>query len=841
MTTLSLDGTWQVREAPLSCSGERGLLRMKRSRKGWFPARVPGEIHLDLMRAGRMPEPLVGLNAHKCRWPEKKAWWYRTTFNVSAAFRRHERQHLVFDGLDLYAQVFVNDRLVGESFNAFVPAVFDVGRHLRTGRNTLAVRLTAGPDRLPVELRPRKLDVRPVYGGRRKYREVSHLRKPQFSYGWDWVDALPNIGIWRGVRLEGRRGVVLHELRADTAMRGRAVRLHVQAVLENLHACSERACTLELRIAAPSGRPLVRRLQIDAPPGRTPVACTFPIPNPQLWWPHGMGAQPLYTLTARVRAGRAPCDRRTLRLGLRTVDIDRARIRTGGSRFCIRINGKDVFCKGGNWVPADAILARVSPAKYRRLIDEACNANCNMLRVWGGGIYEQPAFYEACDRKGILVWQDFMFACGLYPDSDPRFHAAVRAEAEAVVRMLRHHPSIVLWSGNNENLQRFRSRPGPQGKVPVLPPDSGGWRLYNQVLPDVCRALDPCRPYWPGSPAGGEDPTSETAGDCHWWQPATMNRDIARRIDHEVYDQCRGRFVSEYGVIGPVHLRSVKRFLEPAQRRVGSRAWREHTNTFEKGTLPAAITRHYADAERLDMADYILYGQMFQATMYGRSLEALRFRRFDARDDCQGALIWMYNDCWGEHGWTPIDYYLRRKPSYYWIRNALAPVKAIVRRRADRLIVRALNDTLKPASVTLHHGWMRLDGAANALHTRQLALPANSMRELVRARISAAQTRDPKQWLYAAWLSGGQGENAPSIWTLLPHRQLALGTPEIDVQIRGRTLILQSPVYCHGVHHADDGKPLFSDNYFDLLPHVPRRVRCTAERVPDRLRFRAIV
>ncbi|MBN1676813.1 MAG: hypothetical protein JXR37_37575 [Kiritimatiellae bacterium] len=838
--TITLNGRWQVLEQPLARAGAKGLAAAKQARAGWIPARVPGEIHLDLMRAGRLEEPLVGLNAHKSRWPEKKSWWYRTTFHVPAAFLEHERQDLVFDGLDLYAQVFLNDMPVGESCNAFVPAAFDARRALRAGRNRLVVRLTAGPDILPRELRPQKRNLRKVYGGRRGFPGISHLRKAQFCYGWDWVDALPNIGIWRGVRLEGRSHVVLHEIRADTLFQAGAVWLQVAAVLENLHPSSERHCTLELEIRPPNGKTLVRRTPVHAPVGRSPVECCIRIPNPRLWWPNGMGEQPLYRLSARTLAGTAECDRRVVNIGLRTVELDRTPIKTGGSRFCIRVNGKDVFCKGGNWIPADAIMARVDENRYRRLIDEARHAHFNMLRIWGGGIYEQPAFYDACDRNGILVWQDFMFACSKYPDADPRFRAAVRAEAEAVVRDLRHHPCIALWCGNNENLAGFARWWNTAEKLADRDIKLGGMLLYNQVLPDVCRALDPNRPYWPGSPAGGEAPNSETDGDCHWWRGCTMNPDMNRRIRHEVFDECRARFVSEYGIIGPCHQASVRQFLKPREQHVGSHAWREHTNQFEKDTLPAAITRHYADADKLDTARYILYGQMFQATLYGRSLEALRFRKHDPRDDCQGALIWMYNDCWGEHGWTPLDYYLRRKPSYYWIRNALAPVKAIVRRRGDTLVVRVVNDSPRPAAATLHYGWMRVDGRDSRVRRKAVAVPANGMLEIGRTPIPKPRALNPQQWIYAAWLAGRDVAPLPSVWTLVPHRELATAMPAIRVRARGKTLELLSPVYCHGVHYPDDGRTLFSDNYFDLLPNIPKSIQCLAPKRPAHLTFRAI-
>jgi len=839
MQAIGLNGTWKVRPEPLSCRGETGLRRVRKARSGWLPARVPGEIHLDLIRAGQMEEPLVSTNAWKCRWPEKKSWWYRTRLRVSASFLKHERQQLVFDGLDLYAQVFLNGTLLGEAKNAFVPATFDARHALEKGTNDLVVRLTAGPELLPVELQPRAGDTSRVYGRRAQFPGIPHLRKPQFSYGWDWVEALPNIGIWRGVRLEGHSGVVLHDLRTDTVPHGKPTFLHAVATLENLHPWAERPCVLELTIQPPKGRKLVRKLPVSAQIGRSTVEEWIEIPDPQLWWPNGMGDQPLYQVTARVLSDGDETDRRELTIGLRTVDIDRSPLKEG-QRFCIRVNGQDVYCRGANWIPSDAILARVTPKKYEELVAHARDAHFNMLRIWGGGIYEDPAFYAACDRAGILVWHDFMFACAEYPDHDPAFREAVRAEAEAVIPALRHHPSIALWCGNNENNWGFaewwnRGRQFGEEGLRI-----GGHRLYNEILPDACRALDPHRPYWPSSPAGGESPNSETAGDCHWWGGCTMNPDMERRLHHEVFDQCRARFVSEYGYIGPCHLDSVRQYLLPRERHVESRAWKEHTNQFEKETTPAAIRRHYADPEELDIADYILYSQMFQAVMYGRSLEALRFRKQDPQDDCQGSLIWMFDDCWGETGWTPLDYHLRRKPSYYWLRSAFTPVKAIVRRRGRRLATRVVNDTLESQRVTLHCGWIRVDGSENRTQTRSLRLPANGMVEARSDTIPARSEIEPTEWVYAAWLEGEGIETCPSIWTLRPHRRLALSRPQIQVRIRGRQVELCSDVYAHGVHCRDGGKALFTDNYFDLLPGVPKVIESAKGRAPRGVNFRAV-
>ena len=403
----------------------------------------------------------------------------------------------------------------------------------------------------------------------------------------------------------------------------------------------------------------------------------------------------------------------------------------------------------------------------------------------------------------------------------------VRTEAEAVIKLLRHHASLALWCGNNECTWGFRDWWNPDQTQRL---DLGGQALYNQLLPDLCRHLDPRRPYWPSSPAGGEDPNGELAGDCHWWGPFFMSADMNRRIHHQTFDQCRARFVSEYGVIGPCHLDSLRDYLTPAELRPDSVAWRVHTNLFEKDTVAAAIRRHYAEPETLDVAGYVLYGQMFQAMIHGHALEALRFRKHDPADDCQGALIWSFSDCWGETGWSILDYYLRRKASYYAFRRAAAPVKVLVRQRGDRLVTRLVNDTLTAFAGTVAVGWWRLDGSARELATHRVTVAANRMIEVGAAPATRPEAHAAREWLYAAVLRDAAGVAFDqSVWTLAPHRELAVPPPELRVTPLGAGAFeVSSPVYCHGVHAEDHGQALLSDNWFDLLPGVPVRVTALA-------------
>ena len=834
----SLNGHWDLRHEALAVTGTAGERLVTKRESNWLAASVPGEVHLDLMKAEMMPEPLQSLNASKCRWPEDRSWWYRKLFIADPELLTSDRIELVFEGIDYYGQVFLNGVALGDAENAFVPTVFLPGNALRAGENELLVRVTAGTERATDQTVGESTAQTP-YGHRGSFKGIRELRKPQFSYGWDWVDALPNIGLWRGVTLQGYRHGRLADVRTGVTFtdQGKA-RILIEAGVENLHPWAEREGQLRVRLTGPREYDQHTQLDLVAQIGMKTHKIPLLVDHPEKWWPNGMGAQPLYWLTVELWMDGERVDVWENNIGLRTVGVDRASL-PEGRRFAIQVNGEDVFCKGGNWIPADAILARVTPEKIEALVQEAANAHCTMLRVWGGGIYESDAFYDACDRHGILVWQDFMFACSPYPDQSEAFQDKIRKEATAAIRRLRHHPCLAVWCGNNENIWGFADWWNKDKTFPAPELELGGTILYGRILPEVCRTLDPDRPYWPGSPCGGATPNSEISGDCHWWGLGTMHADCSRRYRHEVYDECRARFVSEYGVIGPCHLASFREALAPEELTIESAAWKAHTNTFEKETTPAAIRYHYAAPEGLSLEKYIRYGQMFQATMYGRTIEALRFRKRDAVDDCQGALIWMWNDCWCETGWTPIDYALRRKPSYYWLKNACYPLRALVRPREGRLVTRIVNDRLTSVDVTLHRGWMPVGArtAAPQLEHTSLRISGNDMVEVGAVRIPPELELSPAEWFYAAWCEGDGIDPIASMWFLKPFRELNRSSAAIDVQVTGRRVTLTSPVYCHGVAYADDGAAVFTDNFFDLLPNIPKTIDCVAERMPDELAF----
>ena len=843
--TLSLDGAWTVSALALDIEGTEGYRLLKSGRHESLPAQVPGEVHLDLMRIGRMKDPDFSDNARtQCRWPEKYSWWYVKEFVVPAGFRTCLRQRLVFEGVDLDGQIFVNGQLAGTTKDALSGFEIEVAHLLKDGANELVVRVTSGMELPPTATLPptaaavehfKSLD--PVYAVREIEVIQGSQRKARCTYGTDFCDPMPNIGIWRSVRLEGRTQVIIHHLRLDTLLHGEDVSLDGELIVENLHPWSEIPAVLELKVVPPQGEPIVRTWSINAQMGRFAIPCHIVIPSPQLWWPNGMGDQPLYQVNARIVCSDEETDARSQMIGLRVVELDRTPL-PEGSRFCLKVNGQRVFCKGGNWVQTDLIPARTGVARYQKLVEEARNANCNMLRVNGDSLYESDVFYDACDRAGILVWQDFIFSDARYRDLDEAFIALIRNEVEGVVKRIRHHASLALWCGSNECQWAMQDVWKPNLTQPA---EQGGTRIYNEILPDICRFYDPSRPYWPGSPAGGVTPNGVIAGDFHGLGNHGAGEHMTGRTWREVADASRARFVAESYVLGPPNMASIREYLRPDELSRRSTGWRIHTNEDEGGTTAAGIACHYGDPDGLSLEEFVLYGQMYQAIVNAGILEALRFRTNDPVDDCHGHLIWSYNDTWGEFGWSIIDHYLRRKASYYSFRRAAAPVKVLVRSRGDTLVTRVVNDTLNSYRATVHCGWIRVNGTASEMQNHVTTIPANGMVEIARAVIPPSTERSSTEWLYAATLTGDGIAADQAIWPLVPHRELALQKPVISTRVESGVLEVRSSVYCHGVHLEDGGREVLSDNYFDLLPGVLRRIPITRATASNRYVLEAVM
>ena len=639
MQMINLDGRWTVRKA-----GDSKQL----------DARVPGCIHLDLLRAKQIPDPYYRDNEVAVQWVGEAAWIYSRTFEATAGLLRHERVLLRCEGLDTLAEIRVNGRKIGAADNMFRTWEFDVRTALRAGTNSIEIRFNSPVPYIQARQAEHPI---PSWAGPNEIRGRAWVRKEPCNFGWDWGPILITCGIWRSIRLVAFNTARLTdvEILQDHVRKG-LVRLAIRAQVERRPAARLRA---RISVFQNGGRVAQETVPLR---GAAATVCVD-IRNPKLWWPHGMGDQPLYNVTVELFDGEGVViDAAARRIGLRTLVLERKKDRWGES-FQFAANGVAFFAKGANWIPADAFAPRLTHDDYARLVGDAAAANMNMLRVWGGGIYESDAFYDLCDELGICIWQDFMFACSTYPAFDRAFMRSVRAEAEDNVRRMRHHACIALWCGNNELEQGLVGPKWTQSQM--------SWadysRLFDKLLPEVVARLDPQRDYWPCSPhtpvGDRKNFNDPTCGDAHLWSV------WHGREPFEWYRTCTHRFNSEFGFQSFPEPRTVRSYTEPGDRNVTSRVMEHHQRS---GIGNTVIMQYMLSWFRLPLGfDRTLWlSQILQGMAIKYAVE--NWRRSMPRG--MGTIYWQFNDCWPVASWSSVDSFGRWKALHYMAKRFYAPL-----------------------------------------------------------------------------------------------------------------------------------------------------------------------
>jgi len=789
-----LSDNWQLRQRSPRATLEEDLA----SHKGWIPATVPGYVHQDLMREGVIPDPFVGLAELEVQWVGDADWLYRCTFEVDDELLRMPYVDLCCDGLDTFATVWLNGQEVLHSDNQFVPHRAAVREILRAGSNELWI-LFESPLRAGRRLQEQHGEMRAWNGDPSRV----YVRKAGYHYGWDWGPTLLAIGPWREIRLEGYSARIdtvriLHEVAPDLS--SAAVRLHLglEGDLEGREVL--------VRLLDPEGHPAHTDLIV----ARNHIEHEFDLQFPHLWWPRGHGPQQLYTLQVSVREGEATLASRTLRTGFRRLRLLQEPVEgEEGSSFTFEINNVPLFCGGYNWIPADSFTTRVDRRRYERWLRLAAEGNATMLRVWGGGIYEADAFYELCDELGLLVWQDFMFACGMYPAHE-EFLQSVRREAESAITRLHAHPSIVIWCGNNEDYQVAQSIGAYD---PDISPEEAqdtfpGRMIYERVLPEVCARLDPSRPYWPGSPYAGADPNDPTQGDRHVWE--VWHGQLA---PYQRYPSYRSRFVSEFGMQALPSRRTIEAFAPPSERYPESRTL-DHHNKAQDG--PRRIAVYLSDNLRAPcgLAEAVYATQLVQAEALAAGIRGWRREwRGRGRYGCSGALVWQLNDCWPVTSWAVADYYLRPKAAYYVVRRELAPITIGYSREGSRLQLWCSNLTGEPFSGQLEVTQWSLQGEKILQTSLEVNAPAYGSVELGEVHVHAFRTTVVGLRL----LAGGSVIARAASWPE-PLKYLHLPKGGLDVAVDGQRLRLRATRPLKGVLLEAEGDVTWSDNALDLLP-----------------------
>ncbi len=766
---------------------------------------MPGTIHYQLQKLRKIPDPFYGRNELDLQWIDEQDWELSKTVQVGPGEAARGRQELIFDGIDTVAEIFLNGKRVGRSFNMFRQVVVDARGKLKAGSNEIRV-LLRSPTRYAWAQAARHRyranadkDFKWETGESRESRRA-WIRKVQCQFGWDWGVYLAASGLWRPSRLECSDAPRIESVQTRQAHRGPDGKPHqvTLKVMARLKAYGPQDGFWKVRCGGQEARVRARLKQ-----GESLIKAEVTLKNPKLWWPAGQGDPFLYDLETAWLGDNGETSRLRKRLGLRTLELVTAKDaapsgasgRTGES-FFFKVNGRPVFMKGANWIPADAFIDRCTPERYRHWLTSMARTHMNMVRVWGGGQYELDVFYDLCDELGILVWQDFMMACALYPDT-PEFVRELTEEARYQVRRLSDHPCIALWCGDNEDLGGVRHWWVPGGAAQTTAAEAQRYPgMYHKVLSDLkaaCEAEDPTRRFWLSSPSNGSfkgDPDDPARGDVHYWKVWHGGKPFSD------YLTVQPRFVSEFGFQSFPDLETLKRVVP--SREMNPSSWvMEHHQRSPQGNLLITNTLARELPIPKDFESFCLASQVNQSMAIRTAVE--HWRRL--RPHCMGTLFWQVNDLWPVASWSSMDYHGRWKALHHEAQRFFSPLLISMEKQRESVSVWATSDLPKPLALRGSLESVAWGGKTVFKTSLQAALKPGESRRLLTVPFTRLLKKGmhPREVLCFARLEDGnmRGENYAILvpWKWAPVEKprmkadLRQGRGGLELHIRSRNIV----------------------------------------------------
>lgn len=761
-----------------------------------YPAKVPGTVHTDLFYNSLIPDPFYANNEKKLQWIEEENWVYSTNFFISDSEYNNSNIDLVWDGLDTDAEVYLNGNKLLVANNMFRKWTIAAKKHLKKGDNFLKVIFYSSVQKAKEEAQKLPYTL--------PEKERVFVRKAQYQFGWDWGPRFVTAGIWKKVQLKFWNSAKIENIKYSQ------IELNdKKAVLEfTTEIYVSKVKTIQLKIND-------KYQTFNLKKGKNKIKMQYEITNPKLWWCNGLGDANLYPFTVEISQKNQFLDLKKLNIGLRIIELVQEKDAKGKS-FYFRLNGKPVFMKGANYVPPDSFLPRITPHNYFDLVRNAKKANMNMLRVWGGGVYAEDAFYDACDANGILVWQDFMFACAMYP-GDANFIANVKQEAIDNVNRLQNHPSIALWCGNNENEEGWHNW-GWQKQFHYTAQDSTViWKNYQKVFQDVLpKTLDSLVSkdknwYWPSSPSiGWGRKESLLQGDSHYWGVWWGKEPF------EVYTKKIGRFMSEYGFQGMPSWNTLVKSIPKEELTFASESFQNHQkHPTGFATITEYMQRDYNVPKSMENYGYV--SQLLQANGMQTAIEAHR----RAKPYCMGTLYWQYNDCWPVTSWSSIDYYGNWKALQYYVKRSYENVLLSVQKEKDSYAVYLCNDTSKDIKENLQASLISFDGKILWKDTKLVEAKGDVSAVIYTLPESVLEDIALRETVLVLQLG-----TVTSYYYFVKPKDFKLSKPTISIRkLDAVTFEITSNVLAKDVYLYSEEEVFLEDNFLDILPNEKRIIK----------------
>jgi beta-mannosidase len=799
MKTLMLTGIWQLQD-------DKGLPPQE--------VHVPGSVYNDLLQAGIIEDPFYRDNEKNAKDIMRREYRYYRSFDVSEDLYHSDVLELVCEGLDTLATIHINGHILAETDNMHRTYTLDVKPYIQLGTNEIIIHFHNTLDYIA-----KKQETTPLWGVETTVDGFSHIRKAHSSFGWDWGPQLPDAGIWRDIYLKAYNTARIQDVYMTQHHTEGQVELELRLELESW---SSQALKVEVCITTPDGKTM--RTLNQAKNGTQSLIMT--INRPQLWWPNGYGDQPLYKVAIGLFDGELQVDQQDYTIGLRTIRV-RQEPDTWGESFEFEINGTSIFAMGANYIPEDNLLPRTSKEKTEILIQDCIEANFNCIRIWGGGIYPDQDFYDLCDRYGLIVWQDFMFACAVYDMSD-EFAANIKQEAIDNIQRIRHHASLGIWCGNNEIESAIVDWGFP--KTEKMKEDY--IKQFEVLLAGVAAQYDPNTFYWASSPSSGgsfDNPSDQNRGDAHYWDVWHGLKPFTE------YRSFHFRFCSEFGFQSFPNVKTIESFSEPEDRNIFSYVMERHQkNDGANGKIMYYLSQNFKYPK--DFSSLVYASQLLQAEAMKYGVE--HWRRNRGR--CMGAIYWQLNDCWPVASWSSIDSHGRWKALHYFAKRFFTPILLSACEEGKKVALHVANETMTPFHGTV--SWKLRSTSSNLQHQGTQSVDVNSLSSIavIELDFTSQLTDDELRSAYLEYrldnVAGDMVSEGVLLFTVAKHFQLNATTiaaewTEQEASFELRLTTLELTKYVELEFTNLDAK--WSDNYFDLCPDQVKKVTLRKDRLPS--------